>query len=349
MGERSLPRMADSDRKSSSSAESSSSSSRHYPLNGLDLSFSKYHHTRLTSTDIIAHQLWARFFDPAFKDKWDHCTILSCERGYAEIHKLRDRDLSLDIEVLQRSQVSYGGGFPANDAAYSESILGEPRFSAREITLDVVVLAALRRHVLETSHPEMRHWLKLVAKDYIGGPFDRTSPVYGLKDLDKMLIWDDVYPHYELGVQRDAQLRHLTNYAPHLLLQHLNFLFSKGPVLQHLRIDFTYSHWFSDTKKQVPPVLDERDSRVGRSLLPNRFWKLPPQEPGYEVPGFLPRRLQAIARDSRMARTRRSVSEPSRGEHMPIILQNAFGAPGPLSTLCRSKHAPPLPLQVPSS
>lgn len=153
---------------------------RHYPLNGLDLSLSRYHHRPLDGVDVIANRLMTRWLSPTHHPDSPstplHNTLelplifpntLHAETPtnpvfhtipypqrrpsyHLRTHHIarRNDDLPANTHVLLLSQATHSGGHPCL-----------PRSPPDLISARAVVLAALRRHAFETSHPELPRWL----------------------------------------------------------------------------------------------------------------------------------------------------------------------------------------------
>lgn len=330
---------------------------RHYPLNGLDLSFSRYHHRPLDGVDVIANRLMTRWLFPTrsppespatpltntleqplvFSNRLDadtptnpvfHANTPEPRRRpayYLRTHHLgrENDDLPADVRVLLLSQATHGGGHPCLPAD------GQDLASTR-----AVLLAALRRHAFETSHPELRPWLTFHPRGHrdpvrvdCGGEccFARR---YDL-DAEESELPEDGFPEceYARGTAKDWPRRSTW----HLRAAHRSsacapnerLLFPGGALLQDARRRLGARLWSLGPVAVPPPVkgvMSGLATRLGASKVPESHL---PVEPGNHT--ARQRVLTApYYHYSTTLRTRRSRSEPPPGAYIYTAVPDAY-------------------------
>ncbi|XXG99417.1 hypothetical protein Hte_005756 [Hypoxylon texense] len=221
----------------------------HYPLNGIDLDFSRYEHRPLGARDIMVHRIMKDFMGPRPRtsDVYSRDFVFDqrCNRFFAPF-KRRIRELGLDMHVLARLlQTEFNWSFtqsefkrlyavPADYWAWFDEIIWpeEPQ------TLEQVVLGLVEQHYLE-SGPSMRLWLKYFHGFYQEEPPRNRAPgwkkdmIEHLKTLQKFSAAQQDYAVYSGG-----------HYAP--IRGVLNVVFSVDPI-------FFGTPWLSMMTPLLPP------------------------------------------------------------------------------------------------
>ncbi|KAI1763322.1 hypothetical protein GGR53DRAFT_498045 [Hypoxylon sp. FL1150] len=143
---------------------------KHYPLNGIDLDFSRYEHRYIGVRDIMINRIMGDYMGPRPRTSGlyprGYVFIQKRDRFFADF-KNRVRELGLDMHVLARLlQTEFNWSFTQaefkrlyalpTDLWNVLDVWGWPEYPK---TIDEVVLNLVERHYLE-SEPSMRTWLK---------------------------------------------------------------------------------------------------------------------------------------------------------------------------------------------
>ncbi|KAI1097722.1 hypothetical protein F4804DRAFT_326713 [Jackrogersella minutella] len=164
----------------------------HYPLNGLNLDFSRYEHRPLGARDIMVNRIMEDYMAPK------RVKGVVYQRPFKVFDftqiKGRDRSLGLDMQILSKIlHTHYNWSFTPREL----SRLFEPPLTIfldfttvflmvdTQVTLGAVILGLIERHYLE-SNPSMRIWLKhyySYCSSPIHGPGWKKDVVEHLKSL----------------------------------------------------------------------------------------------------------------------------------------------------------------------
>ncbi|SPN98486.1 uncharacterized protein DNG_01531 [Cephalotrichum gorgonifer] len=350
---------------------------RHYPLDGLDLSFSRYHHRTLDVADIVANRFMDRWLfphrdpaaqhtprpppnllelrlvvdnplidlrpndqDPVFRETMGpHGATFPRFRAKFEVDPTRhagkdDADLGADVRILFLSQSTRGGGHPCLPAAT------EPAYGSTKST-SAVILALLRRHVFETSHPEIRPWLRWSPRGYpYPSPTRRGPGVHCGCCPTHFLSLDETVPSHALYMYQDfiplSTSRRWkpedTTRARELHVAAASFprdgrvLLSQGSILRDARRDLGPLLWTPGPSGLPPPVPNVMAMvRTTRAPAPVLQAELPVE------PGDSPARRRTMVSQyytySTTLRTRRAASEPPPGAYMYTTVKDAYVHP----------------------
>ncbi|KAI1463093.1 uncharacterized protein F4812DRAFT_448013 [Daldinia caldariorum] len=140
--------------------------SKHYPLNGIDLDFSKYEHRPISYRDVIVNRIMQEYMWPKRVKSFIYEKAFEEDSAFGQI-KGRDRELGLDMQVLSKVlKTDYSSSFAGLELRYLYSwpagalprplgylLLAEPLPIVGKIALGLV-----ERYYLE-SEPSIRAWL----------------------------------------------------------------------------------------------------------------------------------------------------------------------------------------------
>ncbi|KAI0109752.1 hypothetical protein F4814DRAFT_424512 [Daldinia grandis] len=221
----------------------------HYPLNGIDLDFTKYEHRSISDRDVIVNRIMQEYMSPERVKAVVYNKRFDQDAKFHQI-KSRDRELGLDIQLLskmlrtdnnspfagaelQRLFLPSAGIFIGTLKYY---VLTEP-----DVTVSKAILGLVERYYLE-SEPSMRAWL---------GHLYRSRP--------------DLVATHKSGWAKDMKDQ-LKSYGPFSKTHYCYSLFSGG---HHLRINassnvefsidpqFISRRWLSILKFRLPPNLPQ--------------------------------------------------------------------------------------------
>ncbi|KAI0161862.1 hypothetical protein GGR52DRAFT_143210 [Hypoxylon sp. FL1284] len=143
---------------------------KHYPLNGVDLDFGRYHHRPLGARDIMVNRIMEDFMGPRYStsDIYERTfTLDGTSHPFFAPFKRRVRDLGLDIQVLEKLlDTDHNWSFTEYDfdrlygqEALYWSLLTGTLWPERPAPLEDIILGLVERHYLE-ANPSMAIWLK---------------------------------------------------------------------------------------------------------------------------------------------------------------------------------------------
>ncbi|KAI5861983.1 hypothetical protein GGS23DRAFT_121585 [Durotheca rogersii] len=130
----------------------------HYPLNGIDMDFSRYDHRPLGPRDIIVNRIMEDYMSPRLVTPGAYRTIFWT---HASLEQLRDHEpkLRLDMSLLERLlDTQFNWVSPVRGMSPSDQIL-HFMWPTKDRTLDSVVVGFVERHYLE-SDAGTRIWMK---------------------------------------------------------------------------------------------------------------------------------------------------------------------------------------------
>ncbi|KAI1801071.1 hypothetical protein F4811DRAFT_535902 [Daldinia bambusicola] len=136
--------------------------SKHYPLNGIDLDFSRYEHRPISYRDVIVNRIMHEYMWPKKVKSVVYEKIFEGDVAFAQI-KGRDRELGLDMQVLSsvlktdhsvelRYVHLWCPGAPPEPLRWCLSAGPSP-------TVGKITLGLVERYYLE-SEPTIRAWLR---------------------------------------------------------------------------------------------------------------------------------------------------------------------------------------------
>ncbi|KAI2776726.1 hypothetical protein F4815DRAFT_483594 [Daldinia loculata] len=196
----------------------------HYPLNGIDLDFTKYEHRSISDREVIVNRIMQEYMSP------ESVKAAVYNKRYQDAKfnqiKSRDRELGLDMYLLYRmlrtdSSSSFIGAelqrlYLPSAGIFIDALnyypLPEP-----EVTIGKVTLGLIEQYYLE-SEPSMRAWL---------GHHYRSHP--------------DLVAKHKSGWTKDMK-EHVKSYRPFSRTHYRYSLFSGG---HHLRISTSSNVEFS--------------------------------------------------------------------------------------------------------
>ncbi|KAI0014253.1 hypothetical protein F4779DRAFT_558871 [Xylariaceae sp. FL0662B] len=188
----------------------------YYPLNGVDLDFSRYEHRTLGGRDVMVNRIMEDYMFPRRVKPGVYLIPVGEDTLFGTI-KAQSRELGLDIQVMprlletgwtmtrQKAVMFVGAGitlYQAINARYM-NWFGSDEYIYRWPAIETMILGLVQRHFLEAD-PLMRIWLK---------NFRRNSP--------------NMKPNAAPGWRRDM-IEHMKMLQKTSRVQHENFLFSGG-------------------------------------------------------------------------------------------------------------------------
>ncbi|KAI1386048.1 uncharacterized protein F4822DRAFT_304155 [Hypoxylon trugodes] len=160
----------------------------HYPLNGMDLNWSRYEHRPLGARDILINLLMEEYMFP--KRLKAEVFNKPCERGspFSKI-KSRDRDFGLYMQILYRLlKTDYNWTLDELFTAHGGVFIMVHRIREHDVSIQDVLIGLIERHYLE-SNPSMRIWIKhhrsFCSKPDKYGPGWDKAKVSRLRKLDQ--------------------------------------------------------------------------------------------------------------------------------------------------------------------
>ncbi|KAI4866142.1 hypothetical protein F4820DRAFT_271216 [Hypoxylon rubiginosum] len=221
----------------------------HYPLDGIDLDFSRYEHRPLGARDIMVYRIMEDYMGPRHRtsDIYSREFVFDqrCDRFFAPF-KRRVRELGLDMHVLARLlQTEFNWSFTQSEFKRLYAVPSDfwawfdaGMWPEEPKTFEQIALGLVEQHYLE-SGPSMRLWLKYFHSFYSEESARKHAP----------------------GWKKDM-IKHLKTFQPFSAAHHHNTLYSGGhyvPISGPLNIVFSIepnffgTPWLSMMTPLLPP------------------------------------------------------------------------------------------------